>query len=125
LGQQQLVTEVFTMEEEMIRGLFAVLIWSTFVCSLANAALADGGAIAPGREDQDRSLLAIWDKPAFSPGLDQNTVPWLNSRPAVKGQKIDLLLSPNVESFGPLVAQHANPRTDLSGDDATGGRHDD
>jgi hypothetical protein len=97
------------MEEEMTRGLFAVLIWGIFVFSLANAALAEDGGIRPGPEQQDRSLLAIWDKPAFSPQPYPDSVPWLGSRPAAKGDKIDLLLSPKLESFGPLVAQHANP----------------
>lgn len=109
----------------MIRGPFALLISGAFACLLANAALADGGAINPGAERQDRSFLEVWDKPAFAPELHQNTAPWLNSRSPEKGRKIDFLLLPKLEGFGPLVAQHADPPTDPSADDAIGGRHDD
>lgn len=59
---------------------------------------------------QDHSLLSIWDKPAFSPAPYMDAVPWLNSRPA-NGQQVDFLLSPNLESFGPLLAQKGNRPT--------------
>jgi hypothetical protein len=95
------------MEEEMIKELSSVLISGTFVFSFVNAALAGGGTVDLGTDPQDRSLLSIWDKPAFAPGRNLNEVPWLNSRGATKGPKIDLLLSPQLPSLGPVVAQTA------------------
>jgi hypothetical protein len=94
------------MEEEMIKELSTVLI-SGLVFSFVNAALAGGGTVDLGTDPQDRSLLSTWDKPAFVPGRNVNEVPWLNSRSATKGPKIDLLLSPQLPSLGPVVAQTA------------------
>jgi hypothetical protein len=102
------------MEEEMIRGLSQVLVSGTFVLSFVNATLAGGSAVDLGTDPQDRSLLSTWDKPAFAPGRNLNEVPWLNSRAATKGPKIDFLLSPQLPSVGPLVAQTA--RSELGND---------
>jgi hypothetical protein len=95
----------FTMEEEMTRGLSTMLISGTFVLLFVNVALADGGTVGFGTDPQDRSLLSTWDKPAFAPGLYRNEVPGLDSRSATKGPKVDFLLSPQLQIFGPLVAQ--------------------
>jgi hypothetical protein len=97
----------FTMEEKMIRALSAVLIAGILAFSVVNPALAGGGAVGFGTDPQDRSLLSTWDKPAFAPGVYRNEVPWSDSRSATKGPKIDFLFNPQMQSFGPLVAQSA------------------
>jgi hypothetical protein len=99
------------MEEEMIRGLSSVLVCGTFMLSFVNAAPAGGAAVDLGPDSQDRSLLSTWDKPAFVPGRDLNEVPSPDSRAARRGPKIDLLLSPQMPSAGPLMAQTAPSRS--------------
>jgi hypothetical protein len=94
------------MEEEMIRALSAGLIFGSFTFSAINPALAGGGTVGFDTDPQDRSLLSTWDKPLFAPELYRNEVPWLNSRPAPKGPKIDFLFDPKI-IVEPLVAQSA------------------
>jgi len=97
----------------MVRG---TMLLGTFVFSLVNAALADGRPPGFAMDQQDQSLLMIWDKPAFEPGSYKNEVPWLSSRSAKDGRKVDFLLDPKLEITGPLVAQHdSNARTKQSG----------
>jgi hypothetical protein len=90
----------------MVRG---TMLLGTIVFSLVNAALADGRPPGFVTDPQDQSLLMIWDKPAFEPGSYKNEVPWLSSRSAKDGRKVDFLLDPKLEITGPLVAQHENP----------------
>jgi hypothetical protein len=90
----------------MIRG---TMLLSTFVFSLVNGALADGRAPGFVTDPQDRSMLMIWDRPAFEPGSYRNEAPWLSSRSATNGRKVDFLLDPKLEITGPLVAQHESP----------------
>jgi hypothetical protein len=90
----------------MVRG---TMLLGTFVFSLVNAALADGRPPGFATDQQDQSLLMIWDRPAFEPGSLKNEVPWLSSRSAKDGRKVDFLLDPKLEITGPLVAQHASP----------------
>jgi hypothetical protein len=85
-----------------MKGVFSLLAAGTFLCLLTNTALADDNSI--NSEPARQSLLSIWDKPAFSPAPDMGLVPWPNSRPA-KGQRVDFLLSPNLQSIGPNLAQ--------------------
>src|ERR1700730_18668152 len=89
----------------MVRG---TMLLGTFVFSLVNAALADGRPPGFVKDPQDQSLLMIWDSPAFEPGSYMNEVPWLSSRSAKDGRKVDFLLDPKLEITGPLVA-HASP----------------
>jgi len=90
----------------MVRG---TMLLGTFVFSLVNAALADGRPPGLVTDPQDQSLLMIWDRPAFEPGSYPNEIPWLSSRSAKDGRKVDFLLDPKLEISGPLMAQHANP----------------
>ncbi len=92
----------------MVRG---TMLLGTFVFSLVNAALADGRPPGFATDQQDQSLLMIWDRPAFEPKSNKNEVPWLSSRSAKDGRKVDFLLDPKLQSTGPLVAQHENPVT--------------
>jgi hypothetical protein len=85
-----------------MKGVFSLVAAGTFLCLLTNTALADDNSI--NSEAARHSLLSIWDKPAFSPAPYTGLVPWLDSRPA-KGQRVDFLLSPNLQSIGPLLAQ--------------------
>ena len=72
-----------------------------------SAARADGGAANPGRPAH-RPLVAGRDGISPRSHLSRpDTGPWLNSRSPEKGRKIDFLLLPKLEVFGPLVAQHA------------------
>jgi hypothetical protein len=88
----------------MVKG---TMLLGTFVFSLVNAALADGRPPGFITDQQDQSLLMIWDRPAFEPGSLKNEVPWPSSRSAKDGRKV--LLDPKLEITGPLVAQHASP----------------
>src|ERR1700752_721209 len=90
----------------MVRG---TMLLGTFVFSLVNAALADGRPPGFATDQQDQSLLMIWDRPAFEPGSLKNEVPRPSPRSAKDGRKVDFLLDPKLEITGPLVAQHANP----------------
>ena len=87
-----------------MRGAFSLLAAGTLLCLLTNTALADDNSIDSEAARRDHSLLSIWDKPAFSPAPFTGRVPWLNSRPA-KGERVDFLLSPTLQSVGPLLAQ--------------------
>jgi hypothetical protein len=91
-----------TKEEAIMKRVFSLLASAAFLCVLTNMALADDNSIQAAGEDH--SLLSTWDKPAFSPTPYMDSVPWLDSRPA-KGQHVDFLLSPKLESIGPLLAQ--------------------
>jgi hypothetical protein len=119
IGQRPIRHRGFTMEEEMIRGLSAVLVSGTFMFSVVNAALAGGGTDGFGTDPQDRSLLSTWDKPAFAPDLYRNEVPSVNPRSTTKGPKIDFLFNPQMRIFQPLVAQSApstgSERSDIGG----------
>ena len=86
-----------------MKGACSLLATGTLLCLLTNTALADDNSIS-SEARQNHSLLSIWDKPGFSPAPSMGQVPWLNSRPA-KGQRVDFLLSPNLQSIGPLLAQ--------------------
>jgi hypothetical protein len=86
-----------------MKAVFSLLVSGTFLCVLTNTALAHDNSIS-SEARQDHSLLSIWDKPAFSPAPYRDSVPWLDSRPA-KGQQVDFLLTPKLESIGPLLAQ--------------------
>jgi hypothetical protein len=93
----------------MIRGLLAMLVWSTFIFSLVNAALAEGRTSSFITDPENRSILSAWDRPAFEPAPPSNDVPWLSSRSATKGQKLDLLIDPKARTLGPSMAQHGIP----------------
>jgi hypothetical protein len=97
------------MEEEMIRGLLATLVWIAFIFSLVSAALADGPTSSFVTDPENRSILSAWDRPAFEPAPPSNDVPWLSSRSATKGQKVDLLIDPKARILGPSMAQHGIP----------------
>jgi hypothetical protein len=90
----------------MVRG---TMLLGTFVFSLVNAALADGRPPGFVTDPQDQSLLMIRDRLAFEPQSYLNEVPWLSSRSARDGRKVDFLLDPKLEITGPLLAQHASP----------------
>ena len=86
-----------------MKGAFSLLAAGTLLCLLTSTALADDNSIS-SEARQDHSLLSIWDKPAFSPAPSMGQVPWLDSRPA-KGERVDFLLRPDLQKFGPLLAQ--------------------
>jgi hypothetical protein len=90
-------------KEEAMKRVFSLLASAAFLCVLTNTALADDNSIG-SQAREDHSLLSTWDKPAFSPAPYMDSVPWLDSRPA-KGQHVDFLMSPKLESIGPLLAQ--------------------
>jgi hypothetical protein len=98
--------EATQMEEEMIRGLLAMLVWGTFIFSLVNAALAEGPTSSLITDPENRSILSAWDRPAFEPEPRSNDAPWLSSRAPRKGQKVDLLIDPKAKTLGHLMAQH-------------------
>ncbi len=90
----------------MVKG---TMLLGTFVFSLVNAALADGRPPGFVTDQQDQTLLMIWDRPAFEPRSYQNEVPWLSSRSARDGRNVDFLLDPKLEITGPLVATRKSP----------------
>ena len=87
-----------------MKGVFSLLAAGTLLCLLTNTALADDKSTNSEAARQDHSLLSIWDKPAFSPAPSMGQVPWLDSRPE-KGERVDFLLRPDLQSVGPLLAQ--------------------
>ena len=87
-----------------MKGVFSLLASAGFLCLLTNTGLANEDLSRWEGARWDKPLLSTWDKPAFSPAPYTDLVPWLDSRPA-KGPQIDFLLSPNLESLGPLVTQ--------------------
>jgi hypothetical protein len=93
-----------TKEEAIMKRVFSLLASAAFLCVLTNTALADDNSIGSKAAREDHALLSTWDKPAFSPAPYMDSVPWLDSRPA-KGQHVDFLLTPKLESIGPLLAQ--------------------
>jgi hypothetical protein len=101
-GQQAQITE-----EVIMKGACSLLAAGTLLCLLTNTALADDNSIS-SEARQNHSLLSIWDKPAFSPAPNKGLVPRPDSRPA-KGQQVDfLLLRPDRQDVGPLLAQKGN-----------------
>ena len=86
-----------------MKGACSLLAAGTLLCLLTNTALADDNSIS-SEARQNHSLLSIWDKPAFSPAPNKGLVPRPDSRPA-KGQQVDFLLNPDLQSLGPLLAQ--------------------
>jgi hypothetical protein len=90
-----------TKEEAIMKRVFSLLASAAFLCVLTNTALADDNSIGSKAAREDHALLSTWDKPAFSPAPYMDSVPWLDSR----GQHVDFLLSPKLESIGPLLAQ--------------------
>src|SRR5580704_14224584 len=99
-GQQAQITK----EEAIMKGACSLLAAGTLLCLLTNTALADDKSTNSEAARQDHSLLSIWDKPAFSPAPSMGQVPWLDSRPE-KGERVDFLLRPDLQSVGPLLAQ--------------------
>jgi hypothetical protein len=99
-GQQAQITK----EEAIMKSVFSLLAAGTLLCLLTNTALAVDNSTNSEAARQDHSLLSIWDRPAFSPAPSTGLVPWLDSRPA-KGQRVDFLLRPDLQKFGPLLAQ--------------------
>jgi hypothetical protein len=99
-GQQAQITK----EEAIMKGVFSFLAAGTLLCLLTNTALADENSTNSEAARRNHSLLSIWDKPAFSPAPYMGQVPWLDSRPA-KGERVDFLLRPDLQSVGPLLAQ--------------------
>lgn len=87
-----------------MKGVFSLLAAGTLLCLLTYTALADDTSTNSEAARQDHAMLSIWDKPAFSPAPYTGPVPWLNSRPT-KGQHVDFLLQPDLQSVGPLLAQ--------------------
>jgi hypothetical protein len=87
-----------------MRSMFSFVAAGTFLCLLTNAALADDTSINSEAARQDHSLLSIWDKPAFAPAPNTGQVPWLEFHPA-KGDRVDFLLRPDLQSIGPVLAQ--------------------
>jgi hypothetical protein len=90
-----------------MKGVFSQLASAGFLCLLTTTGLTNDDVSRWQREGQKEPLLSTWDKPAFSPAPYLDSVPWLNSRPT-KGPVVDFLLSPEVESLGPLRAQKGN-----------------
>jgi hypothetical protein len=86
-----------------MKGVFSFLVSGTAVCLLTNTALAGDNSIS-AEARQHHSVLSIWDKPAFSPVPNRVSAPQ-HSRPA-KGQQVDFLLRPDLQSIGPLLAQN-------------------
>jgi|ERR1700733_6902224 hypothetical protein len=99
-GQQAQITK----EEAIMKGACSLLAAGTLLCLLTNTALAVDKSTNSEAARQDHSLLSIWDKPAFSPAPSMGQVPWLDSRPA-KGERVDFLLRPDLQSIGPSLAQ--------------------
>jgi hypothetical protein len=93
-----------TKEETIMKRIFSLLAGGAFVCALTNTALSHDNSISSEARQDHHSLLSIWDKPAFSPVPDRDSVPWLDSRPA-KGEHVDFLLRPDLQNVGPLLAQ--------------------
>jgi hypothetical protein len=91
-------------KEAIMKGAFSLLAAGTLLCLLTNTALADDNSPNSDAARQDHSLLSIWDKSAFAPAPYMGQVPWLDSRPA-KGDRVDFLLRPDLQSIGPLLAQ--------------------
>jgi hypothetical protein len=98
-GQQAQITK----EEAIMKGAFSLLAAGTLLCLLTSTALADDNSIS-SEARQNHSLLSIWDKPAFAPAPSMRLVPRFDSRPA-KGEQVDFLLRPDLQSVGPLLAQ--------------------
>jgi hypothetical protein len=86
-----------------MKGVFPLLASAGFLCVLTITGLANEDLSRWEGARRDEPLLSTWDKP-FLPAPYMESMPWLDSRPA-KGSQIDFLLSPNMESLGPLVAQ--------------------
>jgi hypothetical protein len=86
-----------------MKSAFSLLAAGTLLCLLTNTALADDNSIS-SEARQNHSVLSIWDKPAFSPEPSTGNLPWLDSRPA-KGDRVDFLLTPDLQNLGPLLAQ--------------------
>jgi hypothetical protein len=101
-GQQAQITK----EEAIMKGACSLLAAGTLLCLLTNTALADDNSIS-SEARQNHSLLSIWDKPAFSPAPSTGLVPRFDSRPA-KGEQVDFLLRPDLQKFGPLLAQRGS-----------------
>ena len=87
-----------------MKGVFSLLASAGFLCLLTTTGLTNDDLSRWEGARQEEPLLSTWDKPAFSPAPYMNSVPWLDSRPA-KGPRVDFLLSPEVESLGPLPAR--------------------
>jgi hypothetical protein len=90
-----------------MKGVFSLLASAGFLCLLTTTGLTNDDLSRWEGARQKEPLLSTWDKPAFAPAPSMDSVPWLNSRPA-KGPHVDFLLSPEVESLGPLRAQKGN-----------------
>jgi hypothetical protein len=86
-----------------MKGVFSLLASAGFLCLLTTTGLANDDLSRGEGARQKEPLLSTWDKPAFSPAPYIDLVPWLDSRPG-KGPQVDFLLSPEVESLGPLLA---------------------
>jgi hypothetical protein len=87
-----------------MKGVFSLLASAGFLCLLTNTGLANEDLSRWEGARWDKPPLSTWDKSVFSPAPYTESVPWLDFRPA-KGPQIDFLLSPNIESLGPLVTQ--------------------
>jgi hypothetical protein len=99
-GQQAQITK----EEAIMKGACSLLAAGTLMCLLTNTALAVDKSTNSEAARQNHSLLSIWDKPAFAPAPSMRLVPRFDSRPA-KGEQVDFLLRPDLQSVGPLLAQ--------------------
>ena len=87
-----------------MKGVFSLLASAGFLCLLTTTGLTNNDLSHWQGARQKEPLLSTWDKPAFSSAPYMDSVPWLDSRPA-KGPQVDFLLSPNLQSIGPLLAQ--------------------
>lgn len=98
-----------------MKGVFSLVAAGTFLCLLTNTASANDASLNAEAARQDHSLLSIWDKPAFAPAPYMGQVPWLDSRPT-KGERVDFLLRPELQSTGPLLAQQGSrPASSVGG----------
>jgi hypothetical protein len=86
----------------MIKGLFALLMAGSLMVPLITPALGSESTVGLGGARQ-APPRAAWDGLPLPPVPHLDMMRWLNSGPALKGPKIDLLLGPELETLGPFL----------------------
>jgi hypothetical protein len=102
------------MEDDMIKGLFALFLAGTLMVPHITPALGNGGTVGLGAGGQHQPQAESWATLPLPPVPHLEATPRLTSEFLLKGPKVDILLGPRVETLGPFLLGPSIPPRQFS-----------
>lgn len=91
----------------MTKGLFALLLAGTLM--VPRLTLGNEGTVGLGGPRDGQPQAGSWEALSLPSIPHLDTMPWLASDFALRGPKIEALLGPKPDTFGPFLVQPSTP----------------